>query len=396
MKYHRSALRNHLFTGMLLLLPTACATPTSSTHDHPTSQTTPETIKAVPPVATNTGFNHEMDKAEPGWEQRDSTNGNPFNNTFKSNHVSFSNGIMTLTVDNTTCPTYCDGKPYVSGEYRTGQENFGIGNRYEVRMRAAKGDGLVSSFFTYRGDYGTPTHDEIDFEVLGKDTTHVQINYYVEGHGGHEVQVPLGFDASQEFHTYAFELTDAYLAWSIDGKEVHRVTENPSTPEHELPYRPGKIMMNLWPGIGVDEWLKPFHYTGPITAEYDWVHVTPLGTSSPIANATSGTKAVQPSTSLAVLSVTKIGNQGDNVIALVSLNIGGIPNSVVSLRTVIHTDKDYVQNDQQDIPYTNQDQIQTKVYLWDGNANSDLKLIGLDANGKQVYESPAVSVPLPR
>jgi beta-glucanase (GH16 family) len=33
-------------------------------------------------------------------------------------------------------------------------------------------------------------------------------------------------------------------------------------------------MMNLWPGTGVDSWLGPFTYTGPITAQYDSVQYT--------------------------------------------------------------------------------------------------------------------------
>lgn len=43
---------------------------------------------------------------------------------------------------------------------------------------------------------------EIDIEVLGKDTTKVQFNYYTNGVGNHEYMYDLGFDASEGFHTY--------------------------------------------------------------------------------------------------------------------------------------------------------------------------------------------------
>ena len=36
--------------------------------------------------------------------------------------------------------------------------------RYEVVMTAAKGNGIISSFFTYTGPYFGDPHDEIDFE----------------------------------------------------------------------------------------------------------------------------------------------------------------------------------------------------------------------------------------
>ncbi len=30
-------------------------------------------------------------------------------------------------------------------------------------------------------------------------------------------------------------------------------------------------MMNVWPGIGVNDWLKPFDGKTPLTASYEWV-----------------------------------------------------------------------------------------------------------------------------
>ena len=35
-----------------------------------------------------------------------------------------------------------------------------------------------------------------------------------------------------------------------------------------IPSNPGKIMMNVWPGTGVDGWLNAFDGTVPLTAEY--------------------------------------------------------------------------------------------------------------------------------
>ena len=48
------------------------------------------------------------------------------------------------------------------------------------------------------------------------------------------------------------------------GKAVYTANQN-------IPQTPGKIMMNTWPGRGVDEWLA--HYDGrtPLTARYQWV-----------------------------------------------------------------------------------------------------------------------------
>ena len=106
--------------------------------------------------------------------------------------------------------------------------------------------------------------DEIDIEVLGKDTTKVQFNYYTNGVGNHEYMYDLGFDASEGFHTYGFDWQADHITWYVDGKAVYTAYDN-------IPTTAGKIMMNAWPGIGVDDWLKPFNGNTPLTARYQWV-----------------------------------------------------------------------------------------------------------------------------
>ncbi len=40
--------------------------------------------------------------------------------------------------------------------------------------------------------------------------------------------------------------------------------------QNDLGFIQGKIMMNVWPGIGVDDWLNAFDGTTPLTAKYQW------------------------------------------------------------------------------------------------------------------------------
>ena len=45
--------------------------------------------------------------------------------------------------------------------------------------------------------------------------------------------------------------------------------------EESIPVTEGKIMMNVWNGIGVDSWLKAFDNSKlPLTAEYQWIAFT--------------------------------------------------------------------------------------------------------------------------
>jgi len=239
---------------------TATRTPTRTSSPTPTS--TPAGGFFDDMNGFNTGLFHKAD----GW-----TNGDPFNAGWRADHINFSNGIMTMTLDNQTCPSGCSNRPYASGEYRT-NNNYGYG-RYEGRFKAAKGSGIIGgSLFVYTGPSDNQPWDEVDIEILGKDPTKMQTNYFTNGVGGHETLINLGFDSSAAFHTYAFEWTATSIKWYVDGVLVH--TENGS--RGPLPTHRAKFMMNIWPGIGVDSWLGPFTYTGPLSQQVDWVRYTPL------------------------------------------------------------------------------------------------------------------------
>lgn len=192
-------------------------------------------------------------------------NGSMFNVTWRKENCTFENGRMQLIIDKDKK----DGSvPYSGAEYRS-KDFYGYG-RYEVRMKAIKNDGVVSSFFTYTGPSDNNPWDEIDIEILGKDTTKVQFNYFTDSKGNHEYLYDLGFDASEDFHDYAFEWHKDKIVWFVDGKEAYTAAEN-------IPVTPGKIMMNAWCGTGVDGWLNAFDDSKmPLTAEYEKISFTPF------------------------------------------------------------------------------------------------------------------------
>ena len=76
--------------------------------------------------------------------------------------------------------------------------------------------------------------------------------------------IDLGFDASQDFHRYGFDWQPGKITWYVDGKEVWSM-------QGDGPVTPSKIMMNAWPGLTVDDWLKAYPGTTPLTAYYKWV-----------------------------------------------------------------------------------------------------------------------------
>ena len=202
------------------------------------------------------------------FNKADWTNGGMFNCGWKPDHVYFNNGKMTIKLDN----QYSHGKTYTSGEYRT-NNTFSYGT-FETNMKAAKGDGLVTSFFLYTGS----PWDEIDVEILGKNTWQVQLNYYVNGVANNEKIINLGFDASQGFHRYAIEYGNGWINWFIDGKWVYGVNNTGFNAPYgkQMPSHPMQIMCNLWPGTGVDSWLNHYWHNGNKYAEYDYIKYTPM------------------------------------------------------------------------------------------------------------------------
>ncbi len=250
-----------------LTMLTACtkeSAQTASSASETNTSTEAVTENASPTGSIYVEFTNGMPN---GWECADGwTNGNMFNVTWRKSNVMFNEGKMQLTIDKDTTPA--GDIPYSGGEFRS-REFYGYG-RYEVSMKAIKNDGVVSSFFTYTGPSDNNPWDEIDVEILGKDTTKVQFNYFTNGKGDHEYMHNLGFDASEDFHTYAFEWYEDKIIWYVDGIEVHRATES-------IPVTESKIMMNTWCGKGVDGWLNAFNDTAlPLTAEYEWIKYTPF------------------------------------------------------------------------------------------------------------------------
>lgn len=217
----------------------------------------------------------EATYASDGW-----TNGSAFNTQWSADCVSFDNGAMHLSIAENEDGSEATNNEYFSGEVRTYQY-FGYGD-YTVKMKPAKKVGTASTFFSYTGPgdeeegEDPAPHDEIDIEFLGKDTTMVQFNYFVNGNGGHEYLYHLGFDASEEYHEYGYRWTEEYIVWFVDGTPVHKVE---ASAENPMPSHPSKIFMNYWCGTEEGHGWMGEYTIGAETSDYQWVKcsATPIG-----------------------------------------------------------------------------------------------------------------------
>ena len=207
--------------------------------------------------------------ASDGW-----TNGNV---VWKASNVTYSDGAMHLGIKEEAASAWVDGESvdyqFTGGEARTTM-HYGFGD-YEVSMKPAKKVGTASTFFVCTGSYDLVDGvenpwDEIDIEFLGQDTTRVQFNYFVNGVGGHEHMYDLGFDASEQYHTYGFRWTENYIVWFVDSEPVYKVKASSTK---AMPSAPGRILMNYWCGNeDAEGWMGKFSgaETGE-TVDYKWI-----------------------------------------------------------------------------------------------------------------------------
>jgi len=140
-----------------------------------------------------------------------------------------------------------DGREYSSSSIVT-KKSYLYGS-FEISMKPIKGDGIISAFFLHRND----PWQEIDIEFLGSDTKKVLLNVYFNpgfektklnyGVRGTPILIDLGFDTSEEFHTYKIEWEHHEIRWYVDNKIIHFRKIWSPTP---IPNLPLNLYVNAW------------------------------------------------------------------------------------------------------------------------------------------------------
>jgi beta-glucanase (GH16 family) len=203
------------------------------------------------------------------WRTHDRAGGKQTNDTgFHRDNIDIDRGVMTLRL---TDEQY-RGRGNTGASYKSrGLYHYG---RYDIVMRAARGSGVISAFYTYTGPvYGDP-HAEIDFEFLGRDTTKAQLNFFVDGEPQLGLGVPLGFDAADGFHLYTIIWAPGQIIWQVDGEEIHRVERA----FQDLPQHAGKIIADIWAAKDLDKWAGRLNTRAlPATAAVRCISFVPAG-----------------------------------------------------------------------------------------------------------------------
>lgn len=131
--------------------------------------------------------------------------------------------------------------------------------RLEVIMRAAKGKGIVSSAILQ-----SEALDEIDWEFLGSNTTHVLTNYYGKGndtYGNRGREFKMDKTPQDEWHNYTIDWTKDRIQWWLDDKMLRELLPTEALNGKNYPQTPMNVRLGMWAGgdtkhnkPGVVEW----------------------------------------------------------------------------------------------------------------------------------------------
>ncbi|MFT3727831.1 MAG: family 16 glycosylhydrolase [Terricaulis sp.] len=182
-----------------------------------------------------------------GW-----SNGSWTANDWRRRQIVFGRDGAVLTLE----PRNGGEKRFSSGEMQTNAVyQYGY---FETRLQAARGSGLVNGFFTYTRTGDKVTWDEVDIEIVGRDTRTAQLTYFHAG-ARRSQTVQLGFDASAAPHSYAFDWQADHIRWYVDGRMVHEETGD-GLP---IPNEPQRLFVHLWNTTELTDWLGPIQGQGP-------------------------------------------------------------------------------------------------------------------------------------
>ena len=228
--------------------------------------TTPSHAQDIPTSPSFVDDFKSFDRAR--WYVSDGwNNGSHQNCTWSKGMVKLSDGVLSLGFEKQKLKD----REFVCGEIQT-KQRFGYGT-YEARMKTDTGPGLNAAFFSYIGPTDKQPWDEIDFEILTKDTSKVQVNAYIGGKGKNEKLVDVAGGTENAFNDYAFVWQKDSLRWYLNGQLVNTITDPAKLPTHAQ-----KIFFSLWGSDKLTNWMGAFTDPGSkVTMQVKRVAFTALG-----------------------------------------------------------------------------------------------------------------------
>lgn len=115
-----------------------------------------------------------------------------------------------------------------------------------IKLPPRDSSGTVTTFYM---SSPAPNHCEFDFEFLGNRTDEpflLHTNIFVNGVGGREQQIYLGFDPSAAFHYYNFQWSKDVLVFYVDNTPIRMFRNLPGVAYPNS--KPMGMFLSIWDG----------------------------------------------------------------------------------------------------------------------------------------------------
>ena len=211
-------------------------------------------------------------------------------------------------------------------------QEFGLG-KWEARLKPTAVRGVLNSFFTIDWERlstpGVPadgTKQEIDIEFLTSSfgSNSGEVHYAVHADGRQSMNtnpdISLGFNPSDDFHVYGFDIKRDRIDWLVDGRITHTYQYAGNDITIDSPYQ---LKLNTWTA---SDWIG-----GPPTSgvesiyQIDWVQFTPDGNIAPslpsITLGLASTSVAEDGTANLVYTFTRSGST--SAALSVNYSVGG-------------------------------------------------------------------------
>ncbi|KAL9618207.1 MAG: hypothetical protein Q9160_007041 [Pyrenula sp. 1 TL-2023] len=115
----------------------------------------------------------------------------------------------------------------------------------EVIMKTAHGIGVVSSIVLESDDL-----DEVDWEMLGGNTTHVETNYFGKGNTtsfDRAIYYPVE-NPQETWHNYTVTWTKDQIDWYVDSQNLRTLKAEDAEGGSQFPQTPMNLRLGIWAG----------------------------------------------------------------------------------------------------------------------------------------------------
>ena len=143
-------------------------------------------------------------------------------------------------------------KPYKGAEIFVADPQ--LYGKFVIRMRAAKGSGVISNFFLWKdgSEMESIFWEEVDVEVFGKNNATSWQSNIITGLGSKDYSEDVhgGANFADEYHTFTIEWTPNQVRWLVDGKVARTTTGGQASALTS----PAQVRLNFWPPDNT-EWV---------------------------------------------------------------------------------------------------------------------------------------------